>query len=57
MEELIKFNIKTVADKIQADESIMGKGNMKRELQALKQVCDPLLATNLALPKVGKKNF
>lgn len=32
LEELIKFNIKTVADKIQADESIMGKGNMKKEL-------------------------
>ena len=49
LEELIKFNIKTVADKMVEDGVMVTSQSQKKGLYALRKVCDPLLASS-ALP-------
>ena len=54
MEELIKFNIKTVADKMVEEGAMVTSASQKKGLFALRKVCDPLLPT-AALPQISKK--
>jgi len=49
LEDLIKFNIKTVADKL-TEEGLV-KGN-KKDIHSLKKVCDPLLSQS-QLPQIA----
>ena len=46
LEELIKFNIKTVADKMIEDGVMVSSHSQKKGLFALRKVCDPLLASS-----------
>ena len=54
MEDLVKFSIKTVADKMVEEGVMVSSVSQKKGLFALRKVCDPLLAT-AAFPQISKK--